>query len=268
MSYCVSDADHPKAQESPTERPIPMGVAVATLAAIFVIGAALIATYLYRPPLPGPAIRTVVPTPDNPKVAGGRAPVNTEATRANALRALAEAGLPDGAHPDAPGGVLFKAGDAYLKVAEDDRGPRLNFGFFTLADREWEHGYLTQGVRRLTTDGEYARELRLADDQLRRLREIPAPPPARWADADRDRFLALYQAWRTAEEKQKVPAATRLVEVLRSYATERRSADQRLMEQRATAIRAVLDERQLARINPIPRWELPTTTPTTTRESR
>jgi hypothetical protein len=89
VSSYVSDTDHRKPQEPDRERPIPMGVAVATLAIILLAGAALITKYLYRPSTPAPpAIRTVVPAPGAPKVAGGRLPANDEATRASAVRAI------------------------------------------------------------------------------------------------------------------------------------------------------------------------------------
>jgi hypothetical protein len=247
------------------DRPIPFAGALAVMALVLFAGAALIAKYLYPPAAaPPPPLRTVVPSPSNPRVAGGPPAAADDSARAHViLAAAAEPELPDGVHPSA-GGVTFKAGDAYLKFADDPQPARAAFGYFTLSDDEWLHGYLTQGVRRLTLHDDYARELAVTDDQRKRLADLPAPPPSRWPDADRDHFLTLYREWRLAPDDARPAAQATLLKALAEYATTQRTANRKRMADRVAAIRSILDDRQLARINPIPRWELPAATRPTT----
>jgi hypothetical protein len=242
-------------QASP-DRPIPLPIALGVMAAILVGGGALIWRFVYRPALAQNAIRTVAPTADNPRVAGGPSGVLAAAGDAgikiNPVQAAAEADLPSGIHTRPGGDVLIKSGDAYVRLipAAGDEPARQAFGYFTLPETEWEHGYLTQGVRRLLTQEDFAKELALTDDQRARLEKLPAAPSIRWTDAERDRLLALYNDAKTRGE---------VVAALAAYAATKRAADQKVMTQRVKEIRAILSEKQLARINPIPRWPLTAT---------
>jgi hypothetical protein len=233
------------------DKPIPMPVAVGVMGVIFVVGAGLIWNFLYHPPAPGNAIRTISPLPGNPRVAGGP-PANSGAIPVEAIKAIvAEADLPDGLHQTSSG-TLVKAGDAYLRVGDKDR---YAFGFFTLSDQEWEHGYLSQGVRRMLAQEDFAREVGLTADQRERLEKLPTAPAAKWPQADRERLIALYKDERTRPQ---------VVAALAAYAAERRGTDQKLMDERIHAIRSILNEKQLAKINPIPRWPLkPASAPST-----
>jgi len=218
---------------------------------ILVVGAGLIWKFLYHPPAPINAIRTIAPLPGNPHVAGGP-PASGGGISVESLKAIAgEADLADGIHITGSG-TLVKAGDAYLRIRDKDS---YAFGFFTLSDQEWEHGYLSQGVRRMLAQEDFAREVGLTADQRERLEKLPAAPAAKWPQADRERLIALYK-----DEKSR----PQVVSALAAYAAERRGADQKLMEDRIRQIRSILNEKQLAKINPIPRWPLkPASAPST-----
>jgi hypothetical protein len=228
-----------------------MPVAVGVMGLILVVGAGLIWKFLYHPPAPGNAIHTIAPLPGSPRVAGGP-PANSGGIPVEALKAMvAEADLPDGLH-QTRSGTLIKAGDAYLRVRDKES---YAFGFFSLSDQEWEHGYLSQGVRRMLAQEDFARELGLTADQRSRLEKLPAAPAAKWPQADRERLIALYKDEKTRPQ---------IVAALAAYAAERRAADLKVMDERIHAIRSILNEKQLARINPIPRWPLkPASAPST-----
>jgi hypothetical protein len=228
---------------SAADKPISMPVAVGVMGLILVVGAGLIWKFLYHPAAPGNAIRTIAPLPGSPHVAGGP-PASGGGIPVEALKAaVAEADLPDGLHLARGGDTLIKAGDAYMRVRDD----RVAFGFFTLSDQEWEHGYLSQGVRRMLSQEDFAKELALTGDQRAGLEKLPPAPAAKWPQADRERLISIYK-----DDK----ARPKLVAALAAYATERRAADEKVMEDRIQQIRSILNEKQLAKINPIPRWPL------------
>jgi hypothetical protein len=247
----MSDQPNSPPATSAADKPISMPVAVGVMGLILVVGAGLIWKFLYHPPAPANAIRTIAPLPGNPHVAGGPAS-NTGGIPVEALKAIAaEADLPDGIHITGSGS-LVKAGDAYLRVRDKDS---YAFGFFTLAEQEWEHGYLSQGVRRMLAQEDFAKEVALTAEQRARLEKLPAAPAAKWPQADRDRLSAVYK-----DEKSR----PQVVAALAAYATERRAADLKVMDERIHAIRSILNERQLARVNPLPRWPLkPASSPST-----
>jgi hypothetical protein len=221
-----------------------MPVAVGVMGLILVVGAGLIWKFLYHAPAGGNAIRTIAPLPGNPHVAGGP-PANGGAIPIEELKAIvAEADLPDGLHIKPGGDTLIKAGDAYMRVRDTDH---YAFGFFTLSDQEWEHGYLSQGVRRMLAQDDFAREVGLTADQRARLKKLPEAPAAKWPQADRERLIGLYKDEKTRPQ---------VVAALAAYAAQRRGADQKLMDERIHAIRSILNEKQLAKVNPIPRWPL------------
>lgn len=242
---------------SAADKPISMPVAVGVMGLILVVGGGLIWKFLYHPPAPANAIRTIAPLPGSPHVAGGP-PANGGAVPVEALKAIvAEADLPDGLHTNPGGDTLIKSGDAYMRVNDKDR---FAFGFFTLSDQEWEHGYLSQGVRRMLTQEDFARELGLTADQRARLEKLPEAPAAKWPQADRERLIGLYK-----DEKTRL----QVVGALAAYAAERRGADQKVMDERIHAIRSILTEKQLAKVNPIPRWPLkPASSPSTPGRGR
>ncbi|MDB5321182.1 MAG: hypothetical protein JWN40_2813 [Phycisphaerales bacterium] len=247
----MSEPTDPPPATSAADKPISLPVAVGVMGLILVVGAGLIWKYLYHPPAPANAIRTIAPQPGSPHVAGGPA-AKDAGIPVEALKAIAaEADLPDGLHLTSTG-TLIKAGDAYLRVRGMDS---YAFGFFTLSEQEWEHGYLSQGVRRMLTQDDFAKELALTDDQRARLEKLPAAPAAKWPQADRDRLIALYK-----DEKSR----PQVVAALAAYAAERRAADQKVMAERIRQFRSILTEKQLARVNPIPRWPLtPASSPST-----
>jgi hypothetical protein len=243
------------------EKTIPVGVAACVMAALVIAGGGVIWRYLYRPARPVPAVRVSAPAPGGPRVAGGKVTEDPRAL-AEVLEMEAEAGRPDGVYPRA-GQVLFKAGDAYFRVMTAEGEERYSFGFFTMADVEWEHGYLSQGVRRMVADREFAREVGVSEKQLDRLGDLPEAPGAKWPAGDRERLMGMYRNWVKAENAEKVRVGNDLSAALRVYGEKRRSADDRVMAERVKAIRTILDERQVARINPVPRWEVPATTRST-----
>jgi hypothetical protein len=234
---------------------ISLPMALTIMGVILCAGGGLIWKYLYRPAPPANAIRTVVPLPGNPRVAGGPVAGGGELSL-DALKAAAgEADLPDGLHPRGADAMLVKAGDAYIRVQQHEGENRYTFGFFTLAEQEWEHGYLTLGVRHMLAQEDFAREIGLTDDQRARLEKLPAAPTARWPQGDRDHLIALYK-----DEKSR----PQVVAALGAYAAERRAADQKVMADRIRQIHSILNEKQLARVNPIPRWPLgPASSPST-----
>jgi Spy/CpxP family protein refolding chaperone len=247
----MSEPTNPPPATFAADKPISLPVAVGVMGLILVVGAGLIWKYLYHPPAPANAIRTIAPMPGNPHVAGGP-PAKDSGFPVEALKAIvAEADLPDGLHLTGSG-TLIKAGDAYLRVRGTDS---YAFGFFTLSEQEWEHGYLSQGVRRMLTQEDFAKELNLTADQRARLEKLPAAPAPKWPQADRDRLIALYKDEKTRPQ---------VVAALATYAAERRAADQKVMAERIRQFRSILTEKQLARVNPLPRWPLtPASAPST-----
>jgi len=231
------------------------------MAAILLGGGALIWRYLDRPARPANVMRVTTPPPGNPRVAGG--PVaGDNAAKFNTIQTAAEADLPDGIHPGAAGDTLFKAGDTYFRaLPAADGQTRYNFGFFTVKEGEWEHGYVTQGIRRILTQDDFAREIGVTDGQKTKLEELPAAPASKWPVAERDRFISQYQAWAAASGDAKTKAGEELLKSLGSYGEQKRAADQKTMTDRVTRAKAILNEKQIAKINPIPRWEIKTTQP-------
>jgi hypothetical protein len=224
----------------------------------------LIWRYRYHP-APTPNVsRVTVPSPETPHAAGGPNGRDTtdkeQRTRVAALAAAAEADLPDGIHELGDRTVLVKSGDAYVRVARatpKGEPPRYAFGTFSLPDVEWEHGYLTQGVRRILEQPEFAKELGVTKDQWDQLDALPPAPSIKWAVADRSKLMELWLAWETASDPDaKAKAADVLVKSLAEIATKKRSADQGVMKDRVTRIREILNEGQLKKVNPIPRWDL------------
>jgi hypothetical protein len=239
----MSEPTNPPPATSAADKPIPLPIAVGVMGLIFVVGAGLIWRFLYHPTAPANAIHTIAPRPGNPHVAGGP-PASGGGLPVEALKAMvAEADLPDGIHITGSG-TLVKAGDAYLRVRDKEK---FAFGFFTLSDQEWEHGYLSQGVRRMLTQEDFANEVGLTADQRARLDKLPAAPEAKWPEKDRERLIALYKDEKTRPQ---------VVASLAAYGAERRAADQKVMEDRIRQIRSILNEKQLARVNPLPRWPL------------
>jgi len=240
----MSEPTDAAANPGSADKPISMPVAVGVMGLILVVGTGLIWKFLYHPPAAGNAIRTIAPLPGSPHVAGGP-PANGGQVPVEALKAIvAEADLPDGLHTK-PGGVtLIKAGDAYMRVRDANH---YAFGIFSLSDQEWEHGYLSQGVRRMLAQEDFAREVGLTADQRARLEKLPEAPAAKWPQADRERLIGLYKDEKTRPQ---------VVGALAAYAAQRRGADQKLMDERIHAIRSILNEKQLAKVNPIPRWPL------------
>jgi hypothetical protein len=138
-------------------------------------------------------------------------------------------------------------------VPRDGQEPGYTFGYFTIAEREWEHGYLTQSLRRIAADEEYAKELGITPDQAKRLEALPAPPPLKWLEADRKRFIDAYQAWSRVADAEKPKAAEDLVRALKEFGERHRANDQKLMVTRIDQIKSILTERQLAKVNPVKR---------------
>jgi hypothetical protein len=237
-------------------KPIPLGLAIGLLGLFLLVGLGFIWKYVYRAPRPPNAIHVLTPPSGNPRVAGG--PVaGDEAAKVNILQSAAEAELPDGVRPGPAGDTLFKGGDAYARF----EGERSSFGFFTVKDGEWEHGYLTLGVRHILAAEDFAAEIKVTAGQRERLEKLPAAPPAKWPQEDRDRFIAQYKMWAAATGDDKVKAGDELVKTLKTYGEQKRVADQKIMAERVAQIRAILNEKQLARINPIPKWDIKTTQP-------
>lgn len=194
-----------------------------------------------------------MPTPANPHVAGGEAPAD-DRTRAAVLKAAAETELPDGLHARAKDDVLIKAGDTYMRVTpRDGQEPGYAFGYSTIAEIEWQHGYLTQSLRRIAADEDYAKDLGITADQAKRLEALPAPPFAKWPEADRKRFIDAYQAWSRVADAEKPKAAEELVRALKDFGQRHRADDQKLMATRIEQIKSILTERQLTKVNPVKR---------------
>jgi hypothetical protein len=245
------------ASDAPAEKPIPLWLAISVLAAILVGGVAFVWKYVRRPPN---ATRITMPALANPRVAGSTQAAD-ERTKAAVLAAAAESELPDGAHPRGKDDVLFKSGDIYMRVTpRDNADPAYTFGYFTLAETEWDHGYLTQGVRRILADEDYAKELGITAEQVKKLEALPEPPASKWPEKDRKRFVDSYQGWARAAEPDRIKATEEIVRSLKEYGEKRRWGDQQLMAARIGRIKTILTERQLKNVNPIPRWELKETT--------
>jgi uncharacterized protein YukE len=249
------------------EKQIPLWVAIAVMAMILIAGAVLVFKYANRPPpAPAPApkaINVVTPAPGQPRIArSGPNPVPTPPA-IDPLLVAREAELADGIHTLPTGGTMVKAGDAYIKAIRlpEDPGPALSFGSFTVSDEQWVHGYLSNGVRRLLGDPEYAKSLAVTADQIKQLEALPGEPSMRWPRDARDRFADLYKKWDATPPAQKPAAEKELVGALREYAQAKRAADQTAMGQRVAKIRAILTGPQVEKLNPIPRWDLPTTKP-------
>jgi hypothetical protein len=182
------------------------------------------------------------------------------AISADALAAARENELPDGVHIK-DDQVLFKIGDAYLKCTRKGQDPR--FGFYSVSESEWEHGYLSLGVRRIVADESFVRELGLSREQVDKLENLPAAPSPRWADADRGRFTKLLDEWARLRDQANPAKGQEILKQLATYASARRSALDKSLSDRVKIIKETLTPAQLAKINPIPRWNLSTTRPAT-----
>jgi hypothetical protein len=144
-----------------------------------------------------------------------------------------------------------------------DPAPLFSFGHYTVSDDQWTHGYLSQGVRRILADPEFAQSLAITKDQLKQLASLPPAPGPRWPKESRDRLTDLYTKWDTAPAPQKPAAANQLTQALRDDAKSKHTADQDAISKRLTQIRATLTPQQLEKLNPIPHWDLPATQPAT-----
>jgi len=226
------------------------------MAAIILGGGAMIFRYLHRPVSPTRVMQVTTPVPGGPRAVGG--PVQgSNAAKFNVVQAAAEAELPDGVHRGPEGDILFKAGDTYFRVVPQAEGePRYTFGFFTFKDVEWEHGYLTQGIRRILAQDDFAKEIGVSEEQKKKLEDLPPAPASKWPAAERERFVSQYQGWLGAKDDDKKKAGEELLKLLRGYGDIRRAADQQTMIDRVTKIKAILNEKQIAKINPIPKWEV------------
>lgn len=236
--------------------PIPLPAALAAFAVLLIGGALVIWKYVYRPAKPPNVTNVRVPAPGNPRVAGGDDAMNDQ-LKQDVTKTAAEADLPDGIHARGNNDALVKGGDVYMRVLpREAQPPGFTFGYFTLADREWEHGYVTQGVRRILAQEDYALELAITTDQAKRLQELPDAPASKWPEADRKRFADAYMAWAKAADAEKGKLSEDLVRGLKEFGEKRRWGDQQVMNARLAQVKEILNERQLNRINPIPRWEL------------
>jgi hypothetical protein len=246
----------------PVSKPVPIWLAGAVMGLTLCLGAILVWKYRMAPASPPNVARVVVPPLNNPRVAGGggAADAADPKLRLVALAAAAEADLPDGAHEAADGSsVLFKSGDAYMRLVRGAKAgdpPRYAFGTFSLPDVEWEHGYLSQGVRRILEQADYAKQLGVTKAQWDKLDALPAAPAAKWPQDDRDRFAALALKWDTTAGDAKAAAATEVVKAIGAFATKKREADQKAMAERIKAVREILTADQVKQINPIPRWDV------------
>ena len=244
----------PTSSDSPVQKPIPLWVGVLALGVILISGAGLIWKYIYQPPAPPNAMRAIVPAPGGPRVATNNPAASP--LRGDALLAAAEASLADGAYPR-EGHILFKAGDAYLRAAPADAGAAndLRFGYFTVTEAEWEHGYLTQGVRRILGSETEAKELGVTADQIKKLEALPLAQRVKWSAKEMETFAELFKAWKTASVEARVAQTKVIVEALRSAAEPKRAAETKAMTERVAQIKMILDEKQVGKLNPIPKWD-------------
>jgi hypothetical protein len=164
----MSQTSPPSDKPATPAKSIPLPLALGVMALVLIAGALLIWKYVYRPPASPSAIHTITPLPGAPRVAGGPLPADSGLKR-KITEIATEADLPDGIHERGPYDRLVKAGDAYMRVRRLDSKMRYAFGYFTLDDQEWQHGYLTQGVRRILSEPSYASELGITPDQRAKL---------------------------------------------------------------------------------------------------
>lgn len=235
------------------QKKIPLPLALGILGALLLGGLTFILLYL-APWQKNNVSRTVTPSPHAPRVAGGASANPTQA--AQAVLAAREADLEEGVHRLDEQTLLFKSGDAYLKVRTQDNQDAFSFGFYSLSDLAWEHGYLSQGVRRIVSQPDFARELSVTAAQVDQLDKLPAAPPTKWSDEQRQPVIAAYAKWKSAAGGERDRQTKHVLDQLKATANQKKSADDTAMTARVTAIRAILTEAQLQQINPLPRWEV------------
>lgn len=244
----------------PAEKTVPLGIALGMMGVILMGGGLLIWRYVYRPAGPVNVMHVTVPTPANPRMAGGDG--GNGVVKFNVVQTAGEADLPDGVHPGTAGNVLFKAGDTYMRVLPGEDGKaRVGFGYFTVKDGEWEHGYVTQGIRRILTQDDFAKELGVTEEQKSKLKELPEAPATKWPEKDREKFIAQYQMCAAAKGDDSAKLGAGLVKGLKEYGEKRRAEDLKVMTDRVSQVKGILNEKQLGRINPIPKWEVKGTRP-------
>lgn len=234
------------------QKKIPLPLAIGALGALFLGGLTFILLYL-APWKKDNVSRTLTPSPHAPRVAGGPSANPTQA--AQAVMAAREADLEDGVHRLGDQTLLFKSGDAYMKVRIQDNQDAFSFGFYSLSDLAWEHGYLSQGVRRIVSQPDFARELSVTSAQVDQLEKLPTAPATKWSDEQRQRVTDAYAKWKAAAGGDRDRAAAQVLAQLNTSAKQKKSADDATMTARLNAIRAILTEAQLQKINPLPRWE-------------
>jgi len=239
----------------PAEKTVPLGIALSFMGVILMGGGLVIWRYVYHPARPVNVMHVTVPTPANPRMAGGDG--GDGVAKFNVVQTAGEADLPDGVHAGTGGNVLFKGGDAYMRALPGENGkPRFSFGYFTVRDGEWEHGYVTQGIRRILTQDDFAKELGVTEEQKGKLKDLPEAPAAKWPEKERERFIAQYQMWAAAAGDEKAKVGDELVAGLKKFGEAKREADLMVMKNRVSRVKGILDEKQLGRINPIPKWEV------------
>ncbi len=244
----------------PAQKTVPLGIALGVMGVILMGGGLLIWRYVYHPARPINVMHVTVPTPANPRMAGGDGADGV--AKFNVVQTAGEADLPDGVHPAAAGNVLLKAGDAYMRVLpQADGKARYSFGYFTVKDGEWEHGYVTQGIRRILTQDDFAKELAVTEEQKSKLKELPEAPAAKWPEKEREGFIAQFEKWAAATGDEKAKVGAELVKSLKEFGEKKRAEDLKLMTNRVSRVKGILDEKQLGRINPIPKWEVKGTQP-------
>jgi hypothetical protein len=240
-------------------------MAIGIMGLILAAGAALVFKYTHRPPPAPNAVNVITPAPNQPRIARSGGNPTSPPPDLDPLLAAKEEQLPNGIHQLPTGVTLVKAGDAYLKAIRlpEDPAPAFSLGHYSLSADEWINGYLMSGIRRILADPDYARSLAITPDQLKQLEALPPGPAARWPRESRDRLAELYKKWDTAPASQKSTAADQLVKAVGDYAHSKLIADHQAMSQKVAKIRAALTPQQLEKLNPLPRWNLPTTKPAT-----
>lgn len=232
---------------------IPLPLAIMILATLFLAGAGGILIYL-KPWQKPKVARVTAPSANTPRVAGG--PSADPTRTAQAIMAAREADLEDGCHRLDEQTLLFKTGDAYFKVRTQEGEDSYSFGSYSLSDLAWEHGYLSQGVRRILTQADFAKELGVTKAQVDKLEDLPAPPATKWEQKERQKVLDVYGQWKAAAGGERERKVSDVLAQLKAVAGRKKSADDAAMAARVKSIRAILTAEQLQQINPIPRWEV------------
>lgn len=153
---------------------------------------------------------------------------------------------PDGIR-EVGNGFRVKAGDATLTVTRRQDGQwSHSFGYDRPDMLNPEQQTVFTARFRLVRDAAFAKSLNLTEDQMKKLREIPAREGMVVSDPDRRRVEALFDEYVKAPPPREQPASA-LLAALREVGNNSLEPTRQVIAERVRQIQAILTPEQIAR---------------------